>query len=133
MGQLIVPAIDSTYLSSDSAEFERLAKMVTTLHVGGFHVFGGREPSSPLLLGNAPGATMLGDAFAAASLLNRLQTLSPIPLLNTADFEAGVGFRIQGATVFPRQMAVGAAGDESLAFQAAQARRRSRRAPSACT
>jgi beta-glucosidase-like glycosyl hydrolase len=120
VGQLIVPAIDSTYVSSDSAEFERLAKTVTTLHVGGFHVFGGREPSSPLLLGNAPGATMLGDAFAAASLLNRLQTLSPIPLLNTADFEAGVGFRIQGATVFPRQMAVGAAGDESLAFQAAR-------------
>src|SRR5204862_6679766 len=45
---------------------------------------------------------------------------SPIPLLNTADFEAGVGFRIQGATVFPRAMAFGAAGDEALTFEAAK-------------
>jgi beta-glucosidase-like glycosyl hydrolase len=31
-----------------------------------------------------------------------------VPLLNTADFETGVGFRIFGATTFPRQMAMGA-------------------------
>ena len=63
---------------------------------------------------------ILGQPLAAASLLNRLQALSALPLLNTADFEAGVGFRIAGATVFPRQMAVGAAGDEQLAFEAAR-------------
>src|SRR5437867_1338691 len=57
---------------------------------------------------------------AAASLLNRLQARSTVPLLNTADFEAGVGFRIQGGTVFPREMAVGAAGDGALAFEAAR-------------
>jgi beta-glucosidase-like glycosyl hydrolase len=31
-----------------------------------------------------------------------------VPLMNTADFETGVGFRIYGATTFPRQMAMGA-------------------------
>ena len=66
------------------------------------------------------GTVILGQPLAAASLLNRLQALSALPLLNTADFEAGVGFRIAGATVFPRQMAVGAAGDEQLAFEAAR-------------
>ncbi len=120
VGQLIVPAIDSTYLATDSAEFERLAADVKNLHVGGFHVFGGKQLVPAVLLNTAYGPTILGDPFAAASLLNRLQALSVIPLLNTADFEAGVGFRIQGATVFPRQMAVGAAGDEALAFQAAK-------------
>jgi beta-N-acetylhexosaminidase len=120
VGQLIVPAIDSTYLATDSAEFGRLAADVKNLHVGGFHVFGGKELVPAVLLDTAYGPTRLGDPFAAASLLNRLQDLSAIPLLNTADFEAGVGFRIQGATVFPRQMAVGAAGDEALAFQAAK-------------
>lgn len=120
VGQLIVPAIDSTYLATDSAEFERLATDVKTLHVGGFHVFGGKELVPAVLLNPAYGPTILGDPLAAASLLNRLQALSTIPLLNTADFEAGVGFRMQGATVFPRQMAVGAAGDEALAFQAAK-------------
>ena len=41
-----------------------------------------------------------------------------LPLLNTADFEAGVGFRIAGATAFPRLMAFGAARDERLAQEA---------------
>jgi len=119
VGQLIVPAIDSTYLATDTEEFQRLAKDVTTLHVGGFHVFGGKQPAPAVLLDAGYGSTILGDPYAAASLLNRLQTLSTIPLLNTADFEAGVGFRLKGATVFPRQMAIGAAGDETLARQAA--------------
>jgi beta-N-acetylhexosaminidase len=73
-----------------------------------------------VLLNNNYGSVVLGQPLAAASLLNRLQSLSTIPLLNTADFEAGAGFRIQGATVFPRAMAVGAAGDEMLAFEAAR-------------
>jgi beta-N-acetylhexosaminidase len=120
VGQMIVSAIDSTYLSSDSVEFERLAQKVTQLKIGGFHVFGGAERVPNVLLDTNYGAVVLGQAFEAASLLNRLQALSAIPLLNTADFEAGVGFRIQGATVFPRQMAVGAAGDEQLAFEAAR-------------
>jgi beta-N-acetylhexosaminidase len=120
VGQMIVSAIDSTYLSSDSVEFERLAQKVTQLKIGGFHVFGGAERVPNVLLDTNYGAVVLGQAFEAASLLNRLQALSATPLLNTADFEAGVGFRIQGATVFPRQMAVGAAGDEQLAFEAAR-------------
>jgi beta-glucosidase-like glycosyl hydrolase len=120
VGQLIVPAIDSTYLSTDSADFDRLARDVTTLHVGGFHVFGGVEAVPAVLLDHGYGGTTLGTPLDAASLLNRLQMLSPLPLLNTADFEAGVGFRIQGATVFPRQMAVGAAGNLALATEAAR-------------
>jgi beta-glucosidase-like glycosyl hydrolase len=81
--------------------------------VGGFHVFGGTEPSAQLLLGNGYGSVILGQPLAAASLVNRLQTVAALPLLNTADFEAGVGFRIAGATVFPRQMALGAAATDN--------------------
>jgi beta-N-acetylhexosaminidase len=40
--------------------------------------------------------------------------------MNTADFEAGVGFRMAGATVFPRQMALGAANDERLVRESAR-------------
>src|SRR4029079_16230536 len=74
------------------------------------------------------GANTLGQPLEAAALLNRLQTEAAIPLLNTADFEAGVGFRIAGATTFPRQMALGAAGDESLATDAARITARGARA-----
>src|SRR5262245_35212728 len=104
VGQLIVPSFDSTYLSTDSEAFEKLAALARDYHVGGFHVFGGSEPSPQVLFGNGYGSVILGQPLAAASLINRLQAIAAVPLLNTADFEAGVGFRIAGATVFPRQL-----------------------------
>jgi beta-N-acetylhexosaminidase len=120
VGQLIVSAIDSTYLATDSPQFEQLAEKVRHMRIGGVLVFGGSEPAPAVLLDNHYGTITLGQPLEAASLLNRLQAISVVPLLNAADFEAGVGFRIQGATVFPRQMAFGAAGDEAIATDAAK-------------
>lgn len=120
VGQLVVSSFNSTYLASDTDTFAELAQKVSTLKLGGFHLFGGSEPVPGVLLNSAYGSVILGQPLAAASALNRLQALSTIPLLNTADFEAGAGFRIHGATAFPRQMAVGAAGDEHLAYELAR-------------
>jgi beta-glucosidase-like glycosyl hydrolase len=120
VGQLVVSSIDSMYLASDTDRFDELQLKVKQLRLGGFHVFGGSERAPAVLAGNAYGSVVLGQPLAAASILNRLQALSALPLLNTADFEAGVGFRISGATSFPRQMAIGAAGDERLAYEAAR-------------
>ncbi|HEX2444413.1 MAG TPA: glycoside hydrolase family 3 protein [Vicinamibacterales bacterium] len=118
VGQLLVPSFESTFLPSDGDGYEALAKLVHEAHVGGFHAFGGSELAPQVLLNPNYGTVTLGQGLAAASVLNRLQAISPIPLLNTADFEAGVGFRIAGATLFPRAMAFGAAGDERLAYEA---------------
>lgn len=118
IGQLLVPSFESTYLSTDSAEFDRLAGLVRDVHVGGFLVFGGSEPAPAVLLNPAYGTVTLGQPLAAASTLNRLQALARVPLLNAADFEGGVGFRIAGATLFPRAMAFGATGDAALAERA---------------
>jgi beta-N-acetylhexosaminidase len=120
VGQLVVSSISSMYLSTDSDEFVELRKKIKELRLGGFVVFGGSERAPGVLLDNHYGTVTLGQPLAAASLLNRLQALSVIPLLNAADFEAGLGFRMQGATTFPRQMGVAAAGDEELAFAAAR-------------
>ena len=120
VGQLVVTSINSTYLASDTEEFEKIAARIATLRLGGIHVFGGAELAPPVLTANHYGTVILGQPLAAASLLNRLQQVAKIPLLNTADFEAGVGFRVNGATLFPRQMGMAAAGDEDLAFQAAR-------------
>jgi len=118
IGQMIVPAFQSTYISSDSDEFERLSKLVREVHVGGFIMFGGTEPAPNVLLNPTYGTVILGQPLAAASTLNRLQDLATWPLLNAADFESGAGFRIAGATAFPREMAFGAASDERLTFEA---------------
>lgn len=118
VGQMLVSSFQSSFLSTDSKEFEDLARLVKEYHVGGFHVFGASELAPPVLLNPTYGTVMLGQPLAAASLVNRLQALSAIPLLNTGDFEAGLGFRMMGATEFPRLMAFGATRDETLAYEA---------------
>ena len=114
VGQVVMSGIDSMYLSSDTDQFDALLEKVTNLKLGGFVVFGGSERAPGVLLNTAYGTVTLGQPLAAASTLNRLQAASAIPLLASADFEAGAGFRIAGATTFPRAMAFGAAMDEEL-------------------
>jgi hypothetical protein len=113
IGRLIVPSFESGYLSTDSDTFDELSRLVREYHVDGFHVFGALVPAPPVLLNPAYGTVILGQPFPAAVLANRLQALSSVPLLNTADFEAGVGIRIAGATRLPRQMAIGAIGGDA--------------------
>ena len=115
VGQMIVSSFQSNFMSTDSGAFDELVKAVHEYKVGGFHVFGGTERAPSVLLNPTYGTVTLGQPLEAASILNRLQAISPVPLLNTADFETGVGFRIAGATAFPRLMAFGAARDERLA------------------
>jgi beta-N-acetylhexosaminidase len=118
VGQLLVSSFQTNFMSTDSAEFDELVTAVHEYHVGGFHLFGASEPVPGVLLNPTYGSVTLGQPLEAASIVNRLQAISKVPLLNTADFEAGAGFRIMGATAFPRLMAFGAARDEKLAFEA---------------
>lgn len=118
VGQLLVSSFPAAFMSTDSREFDALVKSIHDDKIGGFHVFGGSEPAPDVLLDANYGTVTLGQPLAAASLLNRLQAIAPYPLLNSADFETGAGFRLEGATAFPRNMAFGAAGDERLAYEA---------------
>ena len=118
VGQLIMPRFAGVYTSSDSAVFDDLSRFIKDAHVGGVIAFGGEEPVPQVLLNPTYGPIVLGQPLAVASMLNRLQALSSVPLLTAADFEWGVGMRLGGATRFPRAMAFGAVGDEQLAFEA---------------
>ncbi|MBC8124043.1 MAG: beta-N-acetylglucosaminidase, partial [Gemmatimonadaceae bacterium] len=59
-----------------------------------------------------------GEAAGFARQLNELQSMSRIPLLMSADFERGAGAYIDGATDLPIAMALGAAAQSDLAYQA---------------
>ena len=118
VGQLVTSSFRSVYTSSDSAVYDDLAALVREHGVGGMLVFGGRRAAPDVLLNPTYSRTTLGQPLASASLLNRLQAAADVPLLVSADFETGVGFRLAGATNFPRAMAFGAAGDSRLAFEA---------------
>jgi len=118
VGQLLVSSFDSVYVSTDSRAYDALVKTVHEYRVGGFHMFGGAEPAPDVLLDAHYASVRLGQPLAAASLMNRLQSVAAYPLLNSADFETGLGFRLEGATNFPRNMALGAANDDTLAYEA---------------
>ncbi|HVZ24203.1 MAG TPA: glycoside hydrolase family 3 N-terminal domain-containing protein, partial [Vicinamibacterales bacterium] len=118
VGQMLVAAFHTDYLATDSDGFDALVKAVHEQHVGGFHVFGGIQAVPDVLLDPHYGINQLGSPLVAASILNRLQAISPYPLLNSSDFETGLGFRLNGATRFPSNMAIGATGDPQLAYEA---------------
>ena len=120
IGQMLVPGFEPTYLSSDTDVFQRLAGFIRDQHVGGFITTGGSQLASGALLNPAYTSPVSGEPLAAAATFNRLQSLSTIPLLNSSDFEWGVGTGIEGATSFPSAMAFGAAGDDRLIADAAR-------------
>lgn len=107
--QLVWPWILGDYVPEGSAEWRRIARLVTEDHVGGFIV-------------------SVGSPTEIAAKVNALQRLSALPLIVSADLETGVGFRARGgffvpngidlggATNFPLQMALGAANDPRLAY-----------------
>lgn len=118
VGQLLMGRLDSTYLSTDSDDFTALASLVRDVHIGGFAAFGGDDAVPSVLLNPTYSRTILGQPLELAAILNQLQALSVVPLVVGADFEHGVGMRINGATRFPRAMAFGAAADPALVREA---------------
>ncbi len=55
------------------------------------------------------------DPQSTAQLANEFQRRAKVPLLITADFEAGTGFILRGGTKLPSNMAIGATGSADLA------------------
>lgn len=119
--QLVWPWILGDYVPEGSVEWQRIRRLVTEEHVGGFIV-------------------SVGGPTDIAMKVNALQRLSRVPLIMSADLETGVGFRARGgfflpnaidlggATTFPLQMALGASGDSGLAYQMARVTAREGRA-----
>src|SRR5262245_887667 len=110
VGQMVFASISSTFLSTDTQAYDDLVTLVHEAKVGGILTFGGAEPVPNVMLNPTYGAVILGQPLELASTFNRLQQISSLPLLTTADFEWGAGMRLNGATKFPRAMAYGAAG-----------------------
>jgi beta-N-acetylhexosaminidase len=95
-GQLISVGINARYLNQSSDEFKELRRQVEQNHVGGIILF-------------------RGPVYESVHLVNRMQRLAKLPLLISADLEAGSGMRFEDTTNLPWNMAVGATGDPAFA------------------
>ncbi len=102
IGQIICPDLAGGYIADDDPRMQQWIKLARDYGVGMFVFYGGTPRD-------------------VAHLLNRLQKEAAIPLLISADFEAGPGQQVTGATEFPADMAFAAAGSEDLMYRAASA------------
>jgi beta-N-acetylhexosaminidase len=96
VGQMFVTVARGVYMSESSPSWRELERQVRDLRVGGVIW----RPS---------------DVYETAFLASRLQSISRIPLLFSADVEAGIGMRFSDTTFWPPAMALAATGDVSLA------------------
>ncbi len=107
---MVWPNLFGDYVTTDGPAWRRLVHDVADDGVGG------------LLMS-------VGSPDEISLKLNALQRLAPVPLLVSSDLEYGAGMRARGgyfvpnaidlggATVFPPQMAFGATGDTTLAYE----------------
>ena len=110
IGQMLVIWARVQFMNIDSPEYIRLRDTMRRYHVGTFGLSVGFEDG--FLYKNQP--------LEAAWLTNQLQKDSEFPLIFAADFERGLGFRLDGVTSFPHAMAFGATGDTDFARESAR-------------
>jgi beta-N-acetylhexosaminidase len=101
IGQMICPDISPSYISDDDPRLAGWIRQARELGVGMFVIYGGTPRD-------------------VAHLLNRLQKEAAIPLLVSADFEGGPGQQVTGASEFPANMALAAAGSDDLTYRLAR-------------
>jgi len=96
--QLVISSVIPEGLDENSGEFKKLQKLCEVEKIGGFIFF-------------------KGSASDYARLSNKLQSFSQTPLLISADFERGTKMRVTDGNLYPNNMAIGACGNEKLAYE----------------
>ena len=101
VGQLFVYAAHGVFTNEQSALYKDLVHQVRDNKVGGIIWF-------------------VSDVYETAFLTQRLQREAKIPLLISADLEAGIGMRFNDTTFWPTAMAIAATGEPRFAEELGQ-------------
>ncbi len=98
VGQLLMPWLLGNYSGMDGEDYDAAYAWADSFAVGGILV-------------------SVGSPLDVAARLNTLQRRSRLPLLVGADLEWGAAMRLVGATAFPMDMGLGAAGRPEDAYE----------------
>lgn len=96
--QMVVSSVIPEGFDENSPDFNRIKRLCEVEKVGGFIFF-------------------KGSSIDYARLSNKLQSYSETPLLISADFERGTKMRVTDGNIYPNNMAIGACGNEFLAYE----------------
>jgi len=97
IGQMIVTAASSEFMSFDSERFAEFKSHIQDLKVGGVIV-------------------RRGSPNEVAAMTNEMQRLAGVPLLIAADYERGLRMQMNNGTPFTTNMGVGAGGNARAAY-----------------
>ena len=100
--QIFMPAVFGMCQDQSSKEFKNAMELVKAHGIGGFVI-------------------STGDVEETASMINELQKNANIPLLVSADFENGIGMRMNASNTFPHSMAVGSTNSTYFAYETGKA------------
>ena len=100
--QIFMPAVFGNSLNQSSKEFKFALDLVKVHGIGGIVI-------------------STGNVEETASMISKLQKNANIPLLVSADFENGIGMRINATNLFPHNMAIGSTNNSNFAYQTGKA------------
>jgi beta-N-acetylhexosaminidase len=95
IGQFFMVAINPTH---GETHYKYIENLISTNHIGGLIFF-------------------QGEPYAYATLNNRFQSTTKIPLLIGIDGEWGLAMRVNSTMAFPKQITLGAIQDNSLIYK----------------
>src|ERR1039457_4809241 len=107
IGQMFMVRALAQFMNVNSPEYIALRDTMRKYHLGGFG----------LTVRFEDGFLYKNEPLEAATVINQLQEDSEFPLIFAADFEHGLGMRLNGVTDFPQAMAFGATGKVEFARQ----------------
>ena len=96
--QMIIAPVYRSFMDSTSVDYDSTIELVRDYKIGGLIMF-------------------QGELKQEINFLKKMQALSDIPLLISADYERGLGMRIDDALEFPHSMALGATTNSQLAYE----------------
>lgn len=98
IAQMVISSTIPENFNEGSSDFKKLKQLCEKNKIGGFIFF-------------------KGSTSDYAKLSNKLQSLSEVPLLISADFERGIKMRVTDGVLFPNAMAIGAADNKELCYK----------------
>lgn len=100
--QMIIAPVYKSFMDSNSVDYDSTIALVRDYNIGGLIMF-------------------QGELKEEINFIQKMQSLANIPLLISADYERGLGMRIDDALEFPHNMALGATMNSQLAYEMGKA------------
>ena len=98
IAQMIMVRVRGDFYNNENWYQKKLQKWIEVDEIGGIITFG-------------------GSIHGTASNIKKFQSWSRVPLLVSADYERGVGQWLEGATLFPSNMAITATDETELSYK----------------